>query len=463
MKLSFFETIDRTVNILEEMSPHYESVSDKLSAFFEALMHENIQPIVSVNRRVKSSKSLREKILRNKLYQKHETSEDILDNLPDLIGVMIFCRFVHEENDIFEIIKKFFSSTDVDGWYYNPELKNMPIYLNLAEPQPQKQKNGFSIYRVDGHYYSYGEKINFELQIKSLVHSFWSDIEHEIIYKNNSYLLIDSFMRDMLSSIHQNLESIDRQIALIYNQMNTVSNSQKNPDKVLNEEFSKLILAKSINDIFIEKMHENIGFTIDFKKACDILSQYIFVKNEIVYQNLSSQTMLELLTRINFISKRFIDFETPIYFEHKFKPKSRFGEILGSKLLEMINIDFEWNVFFKILFEIEPGSNIDDFERFLSIIKARYADADLYQPIFDKFSSSDASYIKDDVLTAIASALANAGTIKIIYEDNFLSVCAKIANFVLSIAESCSSIEEWEDFKNIELPQFEAIVSQSIS
>ena len=245
--------------------------------------------------------------------------------------------------------------------------------------------------------------------------------------------------------------------------MNTVSNSQKNPDKVLNEEFSKLILAKSINDIFIEKMHENIGFTIDFKKACDILSQYIFVKNEIVYQNLSSQTMLELLTRINFISKRFIDFETPIYFEHKFKPKSRFGEILGNKLLEMINIDFEWNVFFKILFEIEPGSNIDDFERFLSIIKARYADADLYQPIFDKFSSSDASYIKDDVLTAIASALADVGTIKIIYEDNFLSVCAKIANFVLSIAESCSSIEEWEDFKNIELPQFEAIVSQSIS
>lgn len=462
MKLSFFETIDRTVNILEEMSPHYESVSDKLSAFFEAIMHENQQAIVSVNRRVKAPKSLREKILRNKLYQKYETPELILDNLPDLIGIMIFCRFVHEEKDIFQIINKFFSDKDVDGWSYNPELKNMPIYLNLAEKQPQKQKNGFSIYRIDGHYYSYGEKINFELQVKSLVHSFWSDIEHEVIYKNNSYMLIDSFMKDMLNSIHQNLESIDKQIALIYNQMQSVSSSQKDPDKVLSEEFSKVILAKSINDIFIEKMRENIGFTIDFKKACDILSQYIFTKNEIVYQNLSSQTMLELLTRIGFISSRFIDFETPIYFEHKFKPKSRFGEILGNKLIEMINIDFEWNIFFKILFEIEPGNNIDDFVRFLSIIKARYADADLYQPIFDKFDSSDASYIKDDILTAVATALATVGTISMIYEENFISICKKTAGFVILTSESCSTINEWEDFKDLELPQFESLIIDSL-
>lgn len=462
MKLSFLETIDNTINILEEMTPHYESVSDKLSAFFEALMYENQQAIVSVNKRVKASKSLREKILRNKLYQKYDTPELILDNLPDLIGIMIFCRFVHEEHDIYDIIKKFFSHTDVDGWFYNPDLKNMPIYLNLAETQPQKQKNGFSIYRIDGHYYSYGEKINFELQIKSLVHSFWSDIEHEVIYKNNSYVLIDNFMKDMLGSIHQNLESIDKQIALIYNQMNTVSNNQKNPDKVLSEEFSKLILAKSINDIFIEKMRENIGFTIDFKKACDIISQYIFVKNEIVYQNLSSQTMLELLARINFISNRFIDFETPIYFEHKFKPKSRFGEILGNKLIEMINIDFEWNVFFKILFEIEPGSNIEDFMRFLSIIKARYADADLYQPIFKKFGASDASYIKDDILLTVANSLSKVGTIRIIYEDNFIDICQKISQLSPKIVDSCNNINDWEDFKTIELPQFENLLIESI-
>ena len=462
MKLSFLETIDNTINILEEMTPHYESVSDKLSAFFEALMHEKQQAIVSVNKRVKASKSLREKILRNKLYQKHETPELILDNLPDLIGIMIFCRFVHEEDDIFKIIKEFFSSTYVDGWFYNQELKNMPIYLNLAETQPQKQKNGFTIYRIDGHYYSYGEKINFELQIKSLVHSFWSDIEHEVIYKNNSYILIDNFMKDMLGSIYQNLESIDKQIALIYNQMNVVSNSQKEPDKVLGEEFSKLILAKSINDIFIEKMRENIGFTIDFKKACDIISQYIFVKNEIVYQNLSSHTMLELLARINYISNRFIDFETPIYFEHKFKPKSRFGEILGNKLMELINIDFEWNVFFKILFEIEPGSNIEDFMRFLSIIKARYAEADLYQPIFEKFDASDASYIKEDILLIVATSLAKVGTIKIIYEDNFISICKKISNFVSTISDACNDINDWEDFKVTELPVFESILIESV-
>lgn len=460
MKLSFFETIDKTVEILEEMTPHFVSVSDKLSAFFEAVMAENNVEIINMNRRVKSPKSLREKILRNKLYQKHETPEMILENLPDLIGVMIFCRFVHDENSIFKIIQEYFYKQDVDGWHYNPELKNMPIYLDLKTPQPQKQKNGFDIYRIDGHYYSYGEKINFELQIKSLVHSFWSDIEHEVIYKNNSYMLIDGFMKEMLYSIHNNLESIDRQIALIHGQINSTTVTNKSPDKILNEEYSKLILAKSINDIFIEKMRENIGFTIDFKKACDILSQYIFVKNEIVYQNLSSQTMLELLTRIRFISTRFIDFETPIYFEHKFKPKSRFGEILGSKLLEVLNDDFEWNIFFKILFEIEPGSNIDDFTRFLSIVKARYADADLYEPLFKKFGSSDASGIKDDILTAVAEALASVGTIKIIYEDNFIAICQRIGNFAESVADSCTNYSDWENAKEVELPQFEFLVTE---
>ena len=39
-----------------------------------------------------------------------------------------------------------------------------------------------------------GEKVNFELQVKSLIHVFWSEIEHEIIYKNNNYMLMDGFM-----------------------------------------------------------------------------------------------------------------------------------------------------------------------------------------------------------------------------------------------------------------------------
>lgn len=460
MKLAFFDTIDDTTKILDEMTPHYLTVCNTLKSFFDGLMVELDQGIIDVRSRVKTSKSLKEKILRNKLYQKYETPQAILDNLQDLIGIMIFCRFIHEEQIILDKLKSFFNKQDVDGWYYSPVLENMPIYLDLAMPQPQKQKNGFKIYRIDGHYYSYGEKINFELQIKSLVHSFWADIEHEVIYKNNSYMIVDGFMKDMLASIHRNMEAMDHQIALIYNQLNMDSAYNKDADRLIDVDFSKVILAKAINDIFIDKMKENIGFTIDFKKACDILSQYIFVKNEIVYQNLSSQTMLELITRIRYLSDRIINFETPIYFEHQYKPKSRFGEILSEKLLDIINVDFEWNIFFKILFEIEPGSNVEDFGRFLYIIKARYADADLYEPLFTKFDSSDAYYIKDEIINAVATGLAADGSISIIYEENFKAICLLISNLTALIANSCDNMNDWEDKKEEAISQFEYDVEQ---
>ncbi len=447
MKLAFFQKIDDTIEILNDMTPHYTKVCDTLKAFFDGLMVEMDQPIIDVRSRVKSPRSLKEKILRNKLYQKHETAQDIIDNLQDVIGIMIFCRFVHEEGMILEKLKSFFDKEDVDGWYYSPILENMPIYLNLSVPQPQKQKNGFNIYRVDGHYYSYGEKINFELQIKSLVHSFWADIEHEVIYKNNSYMMVDGFMKEMLASIHSNMESMDRQIALIYNQLQTNRSATRAVDKMGEENFSKVILAKAINDIFINKMRENIGFTIDFKKACDILSQYIFAKNEIVYQNLSGQTMLELITRIGYLSDRIIDFETPIHFEYEYKPKSRFGEILSEKILANINVDFEWNIFFKILFEIEPGSNVDDFGRFLYIVKTRYTDADLYTPLFDKFDSSDAYYIKDEIIISVANGLASDGSISIIYEENFKAICMLIEALTKRIASECAELNDWEDRK----------------
>ena len=151
MKLEFFGKIEETIDILEDMTPHYQSICNTLRAFFDGLMVELNQGIIDVRSRVKSSKSLKEKILRNKLYQKHEKPQEILDNLPDIIGIMIFCRFVHEEPLILEELKKFFNKKDVDGWYYSPILENMPVYLDLDMPQPQKQKNGFNIYRIDGH------------------------------------------------------------------------------------------------------------------------------------------------------------------------------------------------------------------------------------------------------------------------------------------------------------------------
>ena len=115
MKLEFFGKIEDTIKILEEMTPHYRSVCETLRSFFDGLMTELDQSIIDVRSRVKTSQSLKEKILRNKLYQKHENPQDILDNLSDVIGIMIFCRFVHEEEVILGKLKDFFNKKDIDN------------------------------------------------------------------------------------------------------------------------------------------------------------------------------------------------------------------------------------------------------------------------------------------------------------------------------------------------------------
>ena len=55
---------------------------------------------------------------------------------------------------------------DRDNVYYFDPL--MPkIRFKLSEKQPQKQKNGFNIYKIDGLYLLGKEQIRFELQIKA--------------------------------------------------------------------------------------------------------------------------------------------------------------------------------------------------------------------------------------------------------------------------------------------------------
>ena len=84
-------------------------------------------------------------------------------------------------------IKKLFNMTDDGKFFYSKANKNILLYM--FDRQPLRQKNGFEIYKIDGEYTFLNRKIKFELQIKSLVNVFWSEIEHKIIYKNSTYLL----------------------------------------------------------------------------------------------------------------------------------------------------------------------------------------------------------------------------------------------------------------------------------
>ena len=75
----------------------------------------------------------------------------ILDSLSDLVGFIIECRFIEDEFNVLKVLRdKLNCLHEEDGYYYNEV--NPSFFLDVASRQPQIQKNGFAIYRIDGYY-----------------------------------------------------------------------------------------------------------------------------------------------------------------------------------------------------------------------------------------------------------------------------------------------------------------------
>ena len=150
-----------------------EEVGNEIESFFENLLLTTNKGYLNINTRVKSQKSLKEKIIRNQYYQKYSTKEALFENVPDIIGIRLECRFTQDETDLYKFIKRSFGEKSelYEGFFHSNA--NEKILLSLVGKQPQEQKNGMKIYRIDGKYVDDGQVVNFELQIKSLVNIFW--------------------------------------------------------------------------------------------------------------------------------------------------------------------------------------------------------------------------------------------------------------------------------------------------
>lgn len=147
-RLPVFELIDKTVEILNDNRKMLETYADVMQGYFQGALSERGESLVNISTRVKGESSLREKILRKNLYKRYAYPEGIIQNLSDLIGVRIQCRFLEEEQLIYETLRDKFTQKCADGLYCAPDQPN--IRLDLSGPQPQQQNNGYAIYRIDG-------------------------------------------------------------------------------------------------------------------------------------------------------------------------------------------------------------------------------------------------------------------------------------------------------------------------
>ncbi|MDR7870830.1 MAG: (p)ppGpp synthetase [Tissierellaceae bacterium] len=432
MKLELFDFIDETLDILDKNSNGINEVALELEKFFNDSFFIK-DHFLNVNYRIKSAESLKEKILRYNFYLKYNTPQELLRNLSDLIGFRIECRFVEDEGQIYKDILELFSIELEDGYHSNH--LNSAILLKLDDKQPQTQKNGFEIYKIDGKYKKDEVEINFELQIKSLVNVFWGEIDHKVLYKNFNYMLTEDFFRDIMSSIKDNLTMIDRQLMILYNQLSQMdtSNSFQKQNQL------RSLVSKITHDIYITKVRQELGFVIDFKKPIDVISNYLFMKGEHEGNGSYSRNFLRILNRLDEISSNRIDFNNYIEFEREIFFNDSFTRKIGSKILDVINRDFRWNLLFKIIFEIEEGSNAEDFEGFIIYLRYLY-----HEGILEALKDKEVDIVyKEVIVHTILDAIANSFNKEI--SIDFISECS-INKVMCIIKEELNDVVTYEDF-----------------
>ena len=312
-----------------------------------------------------------------------------------------------------------------DGYYSSKENPN--ILLNLDDDQPQVQKNGFGIYKIDGKYLREDRIIRFELQIKSLVNVFWGEAEHKVLYKNYKYLLTEDLFRDIMHALKENLIMVDKQLRILYNHLKEMDES--NIDK--RKEQLEAILSKIIYEIYSDKTKKEFGFVLDYRKSCDIIVSYVLRQNghndPMAYDNV----YLKILSRLYKIKENDIYLERPIEFEREIQYEDEFCRKIGEAILEIINKDFKWNLFFKIIFQLESGKNAEEFEKFLIFLRDRFLDnLKLSEGLNSRFNEEEKEEITRYIMDLIADCFIKNREIEFINDDNIDNLNKKI-NIIL--------------------------------
>lgn len=296
LSIKEFEYLDIAINELNDKYDALEESCIILEEVFSDILNASSCEFTNISCRVKSSDSLREKILRNRYYKKFPKPDELIYNLSDLIGIRIECKFGDDEKSIYRFLKKYFNKKHDDDFFFNETYSNMS--LKLSGKQPQKQKNGFTIYRLDGKYISNKIIIPFELQIKSLVNIFWGEIEHQIIYKNSNYIIEDQFLKDLMNSIKNSLTMIDNQLLTVLNHIE----SKKNKDSTSRKKHLEEVVSKLIYDLFSRKMKDSIDMIIDFKDSCETIVRYTFFIEDNPSESQYTEVLITALNRLNEVS-----------------------------------------------------------------------------------------------------------------------------------------------------------------
>jgi hypothetical protein len=306
------------------------------------------------------------------------------------------------------------------------------------------------MYRIDGKYFYQGEFINFELQIKSLVNIFWSEIEHKIIYKNYNYIIADKFYKDIMKSIKNSLTTIDQQLLLIANEFER--KEKKTP--IVKQEQLETLLSKVTYDIFATHMKNSIGLLVDFRKSCDSVIKYVLREADAFSQQDLPVLLTNIFNRLAEIENKTVDFDTQITFNRPLVFQDNLGDTIGRFIVKQMNEEFQWNLFFRILFEIENDDWAMTFEQFIAFYTNRILKEVGAKCLAINFDDEANQAIVGDMMERFGVLFLAINKVEMVY-DNVVLRIIDIFNATLEmICHNIFTFEQWKKEEDIYLQLF---------
>ncbi|WP_010233129.1 GTP pyrophosphokinase [Clostridium arbusti] len=162
-------------------------------------------PIEHYKARIKSAKSMKEKLKRKNI---PVTVESALSQIHDAAGIRVICTFV---DDIYWIANMLRNQKDIKVVKEKDYIKS---------PKPNGYRSYHMILQVPIHLENRIEKVYCELQIRTIAMDCWASLEHQLKYKKNipnDKMIIDELKRcsDEIASTDLNFQTIRDMIAQI--------------------------------------------------------------------------------------------------------------------------------------------------------------------------------------------------------------------------------------------------------
>jgi hypothetical protein len=227
-----------------------------------------------------------------------------------------------------------------------------------------------------------------------------------------------------------------------------ISSQSRHRQIGMDEQGFKVFAAQSINELMNRKMIESFGFTTDFKKASATLSQYIYIK-DFINGDHNREMMVDYLEHLNYLSETHIDLRQEIVLEHPFADPDVFCDKIGKYWESIMNRDFQWHVFFVMLFEIQPLDNENDFTEFVHVIRKLLIQPTWFARTFPKFNVDEQDSIRDDLLETLADAMIESEKIDMIHEDSLHKLMGIFRRYTEFLEQRYRTFKEYESERDI--------------